>query len=232
MSDEQIAIDVRDVVKTYDNGRTRALDKATLQVRAGEFVAIAGPSGCGKSTLLHAIAALERPDSGRIVVHGEVITERRDLSAYRARIIGLVFQPTTFSQPGAGECADTDVRTACRRGSDGVRPNSYLAHPRVTRRASATVYGGERQRSQSRAVANDRRSLRRRPAGIGFGGRPDGAQHAAMSSARGVTPFLSTASSWLVDRIVYMLTAGLNRPALSTPPVGRPAWNCTQLKAH
>jgi len=72
MSEEHTpAIDVRDVVKTYDEGRTRALDGATLRIYPGEFVSITGPSGCGKSTLLHAIAALERPDSGEIIVDGE-----------------------------------------------------------------------------------------------------------------------------------------------------------------
>ncbi len=86
------AVDVRQVVKTFDEGRTRALDGASLQVLQGEFVAITGPSGCGKSTLLHLIAALERPDSGEIVVNGEEITHQRDLSRYRARTIGLIFQ--------------------------------------------------------------------------------------------------------------------------------------------
>lgn len=55
-------------------------------------MAITGPSGCGKSTLLHLIAALERPDSGRIVVLGEDIIRARDLSRYRSRTVGLVFQ--------------------------------------------------------------------------------------------------------------------------------------------
>ena len=92
MSDQPLAIDVRAVTKTFDDGRTRAVDHASLQVRRGEFVAITGPSGCGKSTLLHLIAALERPDSGEIVVNDEVVTAGRDLSRYRARTIGLVFQ--------------------------------------------------------------------------------------------------------------------------------------------
>ena len=77
-------IDVRNVVKTYDEGRTRALDGVNFQVERGEFVSITGPSGCGKSTLLHAIAALERPDSGTIYVNGDEITSQRDLSRYRA----------------------------------------------------------------------------------------------------------------------------------------------------
>ena len=92
MNDQAPIIDVRDIVKTYDQGLTRALDGATLSIGKGEFVSITGPSGCGKSTLLHAIAALEKPDSGEIYVNGQEITGLNDLSRYRARTIGLVFQ--------------------------------------------------------------------------------------------------------------------------------------------
>ena len=92
MNDPAPVIDIRDVVKTYDDGLTRALDGATLAIEKGEFVSITGPSGCGKSTLLHAIAALEKPDSGEIYVDGQEITSLNDLSRYRARSIGLVFQ--------------------------------------------------------------------------------------------------------------------------------------------
>ena len=92
MNDQAPVIDVRDVVRTYDDGRTRALDGVTLSIGKGEFVSITGPSGCGKSTLLHAIAALEKPDSGEIHVNGQEITRMKDLSRYRARSIGLVFQ--------------------------------------------------------------------------------------------------------------------------------------------
>ena len=92
MSEKVPAGEVADVVKTFDEGRTRAVDGVTFSVAQGEFVAITGPSGCGKSTLLHLIAALERPDSGCIVVLGEDIIRGRDLSRYRSRTVGLVFQ--------------------------------------------------------------------------------------------------------------------------------------------
>ena len=92
MSEMPPAVEVVDLVKTFDEGQTRAVDAVSLSVGRGEFVAITGPSGCGKSTLLHLIAALERPDSGSIVVLGQDITRVRDLSRYRARTVGLVFQ--------------------------------------------------------------------------------------------------------------------------------------------
>jgi ABC-type lipoprotein export system ATPase subunit len=85
-------INAVDVVKTYEKGRVRALDGATLSIDAGEFVAVVGPSGCGKSTLLHLIAALDRPESGKIVVNGEDLAEERDLNKHRATEVGLVFQ--------------------------------------------------------------------------------------------------------------------------------------------
>lgn len=83
----------RDLVKTYENGRTRALDGASLEISRSEFVAICGPSGSGKSTLLHLIGALDRPDSGELWVAGEDLTRRRgDLAHFRARTVGFIFQ--------------------------------------------------------------------------------------------------------------------------------------------
>ena len=162
MSDgREIVIDVRNVVKTFDEGHTRALDGATLQVRRGEFVAITGPSGCGKSTLLHLIAALERPDSGEIVVYGEEITRRRDLSAYRARTIGLVFQlhnllpNLTAAENIQVPMYETDLSAGQRRR----KALELLALGDMAdnaRKRPAQLSGGERQRvAIARALSND-----------------------------------------------------------------------------
>src|SRR3990172_6774254 len=92
MSSAPPAVRVRGLVKTFEEGRMRALDGVDLEVLEGEFVAIAGPSGCGKSTLLHLVTALDRPDEGTIEVHGQDIAGLRNQSRYRAREVGLVFQ--------------------------------------------------------------------------------------------------------------------------------------------
>jgi ABC-type nitrate/sulfonate/bicarbonate transport system ATPase subunit len=47
MSEAELVVDMREVVKTFERGRLRALDGANLTVRKGEFVAVMGPSGCG-----------------------------------------------------------------------------------------------------------------------------------------------------------------------------------------
>lgn len=65
-------------------GRTRAVDEVSLQVAAGEFVAIIGPSGSGKTTVMRMIGGFEQPDSGTISIAGVDVTElpaeRRDVS--------------------------------------------------------------------------------------------------------------------------------------------------------
>jgi putative ABC transport system ATP-binding protein len=70
-----------------------AVDDVTLEIEAGETVAVAGPSGSGKSTLLHLMGAIERPSSGRVSVdrHDLALLRPRDLAAYR-RGVGFVFQ--------------------------------------------------------------------------------------------------------------------------------------------
>lgn len=91
MSDSIVV--ARDLVKTYENGRTRALDGVTLEIMRGEFVAICGPSGSGKSTLLNLIGALDKPDSGELWVAGEDLAHSRgDLANFRARKVGFIFQ--------------------------------------------------------------------------------------------------------------------------------------------
>ncbi len=85
-------IEAKNLVKTYEQGRVRALDDLNLEVRRGEFVAIQGPSGSGKSTLLHMIGALDRPTSGEIFVCGMDLTKVKNLDEFRSKKIGFVFQ--------------------------------------------------------------------------------------------------------------------------------------------
>mgnify|MGYP002623396097 CR=1 FL=1 len=80
------------LVKTYELGRVRALDGVSMDVGRGEFVSIVGPSGSGKSTLLHLLGALDRPDSGRVVLDGRDLAREPRLDRVRARSLGFVFQ--------------------------------------------------------------------------------------------------------------------------------------------
>jgi putative ABC transport system ATP-binding protein len=146
-------------------GETTALDGVSLEIRAGEAVAVMGPSGCGKSTLLNMIAGLDRPTGGTIVVHGENVGElsEKGLALYRRRRIGMIFQffnlvddlSALDNVALAAQLTGTPARQARRRALElfdelGIadRRNAY----------PAVLSGGERQRV---AVA---RALMNRPA--------------------------------------------------------------------
>lgn len=89
-------IQVINLTKTYGSGDTAvtALNSISLNVNAGEFVAIMGPSGCGKSTLLHLLGGLDNATAGRVVIDGADLSALNDqkLTELRRRKIGFVFQ--------------------------------------------------------------------------------------------------------------------------------------------
>ena len=89
-------IDLRDVVKDYvtDAGPFRALKAVSLQVDAGEFIAVVGRSGSGKSTLMNMLTGIDRPTSGSVVVGGTDITRLSEsrMAQWRGRTVGVIFQ--------------------------------------------------------------------------------------------------------------------------------------------
>jgi lipoprotein-releasing system ATP-binding protein len=91
-----VAVRAGGLTKTYQDGvrRVEVLTGIDLAVEPGEMVAIVGPSGSGKSTLLHLLGALDRPDSGSVVIGGESLAglSGARLAAFRNRTIGFVFQ--------------------------------------------------------------------------------------------------------------------------------------------
>jgi putative ABC transport system ATP-binding protein len=90
-------LELRELVKHYpvgDGEPIRAIDDVSLQITAGELVALYGPSGSGKTTLLMLIAALLRPDSGVVMVDGREISALSDddRARFRLRELGYVDQ--------------------------------------------------------------------------------------------------------------------------------------------
>ena len=161
MNDRQPLIVVDNVVKTFDHGRTRALDGATLSVGRGEFVAIVGPSGCGKSTLMHLIAAMEKPESGTITVDGHDIERLPDISRYRAEEIGLIFQlhnllPSLTASENVQIPMFAASLPAQQRRARAAELLALVGMADKEDKLPTQLSGGERQRvAFARALAND-----------------------------------------------------------------------------
>ena len=92
----EVVIEARDLSKEYirDEFHVMALNKASITINRGEFVALMGPSGSGKSTLLHLIAAMDRPSGGNINVLGQDLRSLSDsaIAKWRNAHVGFVFQ--------------------------------------------------------------------------------------------------------------------------------------------
>jgi putative ABC transport system ATP-binding protein len=90
------ALNLANVTLEYPDGdgTLKALDRVSLALGAGEFLALVGPSGSGKSSLLAVAAALIRPTSGVVTVDGQEATGLRDagLTALRREKVGIIFQ--------------------------------------------------------------------------------------------------------------------------------------------
>ncbi len=151
----------RKLVKTYDQGRVRALDGLDLEVHAGEFVSVIGPSGSGKSTLLHMLGALDRPDSGQVLLDGQDLAQVQRLDRIRARSLGFIFQlhnllPTLTALENV-ELPLRALGLGRRERADRARALlDAVDLPDRTGHRPAELSGGQRQRvAVARALVND-----------------------------------------------------------------------------
>jgi putative ABC transport system ATP-binding protein len=162
-SERSLAIAARDLVRSFEDGRVRALDGVSFEVERGESLAVMGPSGSGKTTLLNLLGALDRPTSGRLAIAGEEIGvggHEADLDRLRARGIGFIFQlhnliPTLSARENV-ELPMMGLRV--RRAERLERATELLERVGLAERLDFSVKklsGGERQRvAVARALAN------------------------------------------------------------------------------
>ena len=160
----EVAIRTDDVRRHYMMGTSTipAVDGITLEVRAGEFVALLGSSGSGKSTLLNLIAGLDRPTAGAIFVQGRDLAQMNaeELARYRRHTVGMVFQsfnliPTmTLEENVELPARFAEVERAERRALVRASLERVGLSARVTHRPSE-LSGGEQQRAAlARALVN------------------------------------------------------------------------------
>jgi putative ABC transport system ATP-binding protein len=142
---------------------TLALNEISMEVRAGEFVAIMGPSGCGKSTLLNVLGLLDSPTSGAFEFFGEEVSKRaeRELTALRRDRIGFVFQSFNLIDD-LSVAENVEVALLYRRVPAGERRRRVaealervgIAHR--ARHRPQQLSGGQQQRvAVARALVSD-----------------------------------------------------------------------------
>ena len=158
-------IRLENVTRAYTMGTRKlyALRDATLEIRAGEFVAVVGPSGSGKSTLLNLVGGIDKPDVGNVWVNDSQVNAMSEnaLAKWRGRHIGIVFQffqllPTLTALENV--MLPMELRNTF---ADHRRERAMTALERVGLAERATqlpseLPGGEQQRvAVARALVND-----------------------------------------------------------------------------
>ena len=148
------AVVVSSVTRAFQSGgeQVHALEEVSLSVGVAEAVAITGPSGSGKTTLLNLIGGLDSPTSGTVTVLGQDLgsVRERELTAFRARAIGIVFQDPHLL-PGLSALENVIaarlpwarrrvLEPEARKLLVAVGLDSRMNHP------PARLSGGERQR--------------------------------------------------------------------------------------
>jgi putative ABC transport system ATP-binding protein len=158
------AIRLQQVTRHYQMGATlvRAADDITLDIGAGEFVALLGSSGSGKSTLLNLMAGLDRPTSGAIFAHDRNLAEMssEELAQHRTHTIGIVFQAfNLLPRMTLEENVELPLRLAeVDRGERTSRVREVVERVRLGARLThrpMEMSGGEQQRAAlARALVN------------------------------------------------------------------------------
>lgn len=160
-----VALRLIGISRSYHQGNRaiHVLDGASLELHAGQAVALVGPSGAGKSTLLHIAGLLETPDAGEVFVNGANCAGMNDTERTRIRRadMGFIYQ---FHQLLPEFSAEENIMLpqmirGCRRSNARKRARHLLEMLGLGERAEhrpAELSGGEQQRTAiARALANE-----------------------------------------------------------------------------
>ena len=201
-------ISVRDVTKSYNAGRTAALNGVSLDIEDCKSIVILGASGSGKSTLLSVLSGLTKPDSGSVLYNDRDIAKytEKQLTEFRRGTVGFIFQqyyllPHLSVDGNVRLGADLAKNTSYREIIDAVGLSEKL------KSKPSQLSGGEQQRvCIARALAKNPRVL--------FSDEPTGALD--ESTGRDVLDYILRLQS---ERGFTMITVTHNRNIADTADV-------------
>ncbi|WP_414470149.1 ABC transporter ATP-binding protein [Methanobacterium sp. ACI-7] len=154
-------IEIKNLKKSFDNGKITALNGIDLTIKKGEFVSIIGPSGSGKSTLLNMLGALDKPGEGSLNVAGYDLTKTKDLNHFRSMEIGFIFQLHNLI-PNLKVIENVEIPmyegnlSNKEKREKALKLIDYVGLSDKLNRKPTELSGGERQRvAIARALAND-----------------------------------------------------------------------------
>ena len=164
MSTTGVLLEARDLRRDYamSGEVVHAVRGVSLDIDAGESVAVVGPSGCGKSTLLNLLGAIDVPTSGMISILGQRVETMsdRDATRFRLRHVGFVFQ-RFYLMPVLSALENVELPMAeagLAREERQARARELLAYVGLAareRHRPSQLSGGEQQRvAIARALAN------------------------------------------------------------------------------
>ena len=156
---------LENVEKVYKTkaGPFKALRGVSLQIEAGEFMAIVGPSGSGKSTLINMITGIDRPTTGEVVVTGERLTKMSEnrVAKWRGRNVGVVFQffqllPTLTVFENVMMPMNYCGTYKGQRRQRAMELLELVDIPDIAGKYPSQISGGQQQRAAiARALSND-----------------------------------------------------------------------------
>lgn len=161
----KVIVETKNLIKTFEEGRVRALDSIDLKILDGQFVAIFGPSGSGKSTLLNMMGAIDYPTEGQVIVDGVDIAKVRNLDEFRAKKVGFIFQlhnliPTLTALENVMVPMFESELTVKERKEKAEELLKKVGLDKRLDSVPTKLSGGERQRvAIARALANNPRII-------------------------------------------------------------------------
>ncbi|MBI5034018.1 MAG: ABC transporter ATP-binding protein [Chloroflexi bacterium] len=159
-------IDIQHLNKEFASGAgtVRILRDVSLQIQAGEFVAMVGPSGSGKSTLINMLTGIDRPTSGDVIVSGTRLNalNENQMARWRGRNIGVIFQffqllPTLTLYENVMLPMDfCNTYPVSERKKRALHLLDQVGLADQAHKLPSAVSGGQQQRAAiARALAND-----------------------------------------------------------------------------